>query len=150
MKVFRISKQKYINDLSGTGASLFPGRWNSKGKFILYTAQSAALALLESVVHLNELPDMQYSLATIVIPDHSIITISEKDLPANWTTFPPVDSLKKFGDKFLAANIHLALMIPSAIMPEENNLLINPGHADFNQVVIERVREITMDQRLFY
>ena len=148
MKVYRISKIQYINDLSGYGAAHYPGRWNSKGTFVLYTAATAALALLESVVHMDKLLRTGYSLATIVLPETSISIVDIDDLPAGWDSFPPQENLKKFGDLFVKSSVYLALQIPSSIMPEDYNFLINPQHPQFNQVKIESVRELKIDSRL--
>lgn len=148
MKVYRISKNQFIHDLSGYGAAHYPGRWNSKGVFVLYTAATASLALLESVVHMDKLLRTGYSLATIILPDDTIQTIHIEDLPRGWDTFPPSEKLKSVADQFVRASAFLALKIPSSIMPEDNNFLINPQHPAFNQVKIDNVRELTIDSRL--
>ena len=148
MKVYRISKNQFIHDLSGYGAAHYPGRWNSKGVFVLYTAATASLALLESVVHMDKLLRNGYSLATILLPDDKIQTILIEDLPQGWDTFPPPEKLKSLGDQFVRTSAFLALKIPSSIMPEDHNFLINPQHAAFNQVKIDNVRELRIDSRL--
>ena len=148
MKVYRISKNQFINDLSGYGAAHYPGRWNSKGTFVLYTAATAALALLESVVHMDKLLRTGYSIATIFLPDNSFSKIAIDDLPEGWDSFPPHESLKKFGDLFVKNAATLALQIPSSIMPEDHNYLINPQHRQFSKVKIESVRELKIDSRL--
>lgn len=148
MKVYRISKNQFINDLSGYGAAHYPGRWNGKGVFVLYTAATAALALLESVVHMDKLLRTDYSLATIIIPDDSIQTITVTDLPERWDTFPPAEHLKVIGNQFIQEAKKLALQIPSSIMPEDNNYLINPQHPLFSIVIIDSVRPLKIDSRL--
>ena len=148
MKVYRISKNQYINDLSGYGAAHYPGRWNSKGIFVLYTAATAALALLESVVHMDKLLRTGYSLATLSIPDSSIEKIDVTALPDGWNGFPPHEQLKKIGDRFVRSAKYLALQIPVSIMPEDFNYLLNPQHRDFKNVKIETVRELKIDSRL--
>lgn len=148
MKVYRISKNQFIKDLSGYGAAHYPGRWNSKGVFVLYTAATAALALLESVVHMDKLLRTGYSLATISIPEGSIEKIDITELPEGWHGFPPHEQLKKIGDRFVGAAEYLTLQIPSSIMPEDYNYLINPQHPGFNKVKIEYVRELKIDSRL--
>lgn len=148
MRVYRISKKQFINDLTGYGAAHYPGRWNSKGVFVLYTAATAALALLESVVHMDKLLRTGYSLATIILPDTSINKLEVSDLPSGWNGFPPHEQLKMFGDRFIHAAEYLALQIPSSIMPEDFNYLINPLHPQFNKVKIESVRALKIDSRL--
>lgn len=148
MIVYRISKQQYINDLSGFGAANFPGRWNSKNVYVLYTAATPSLALLESVVHINKLVQAEYAMATIYLPDSSFELLMPGNLPEDWDTFPPPDRLKKFGDDFIREQKTLALKIPSSIMPEDFNLLINPAHPDFTKVKVESIRKLTIDSRL--
>lgn len=149
MIVYRIGDCRYINDLTGKGAALYGGRWNSRDTYIVYTAQSRALALLEAVVHIGKVPATGYCMATIDIPDDSIEIMQVKKLPADWTNNPPPDYLKETGDNFIRAGRHLALQIPSALMPEEHNYLINPAHPAFKKLKIVSVRPITMDERLF-
>ena len=148
MKVYRISKQQYINDLSGFGAANYPGRWNSKGVFVLYTAATPSLALLESVVHINKIIQADYAMATIILPENSFALLEVSDLPNGWDSFPPPDKLKKFGDDFVRDQKFLALKLPSSIMPEDFNLLINPAHPDFKKLKIESIRSLVIDNRL--
>ncbi|MGK2860687.1 MAG: RES family NAD+ phosphorylase [Chitinophagaceae bacterium] len=149
MHIYRISKCKYINDLSGTGAATFGGRWNSKGVHILYTAASPSLALLESVVHISNIPVDDYCMTTLDIPENKIKEITHKQLPENWFVYPPADQLKKIGDQFIKDNIFLALKLPSAIMMEDFNYLVNPNHADFKKLKKVNMRTIPVDERFF-
>ena len=147
-KVFRISKCIYIEDLKGTGAASYAGRWHSKGTYILYTAATASLALLESVAHIAGIPADDYCMLCIEIPEDHILTISIKDLPENWYANPSPGSLCAIGDYFIRKNQYLALELPSAIMPEDHNILINPNHKDFSKIKIVYKRIIPIDKRL--
>ena len=149
MITYRISDCKYIDDLSGKGAAMYGGRWNSKDTYIVYTAQSGALALLEAVVHTGRVPVTDYCMAAVEIPGDSIESIDIKNLPQNWFTSPPPDYLREIGDNFIKSNKHLALKIPSVIMIEEHNYLLNPAHKDFKHVRIINRRTIKIDNRLF-
>jgi RES domain-containing protein len=149
MIVYRINDCKYIKDLSGKGAALYGGRWSSKDTYIVYTAQSRALALLEVVVHIGKIPANGYCMATIDIPDDSIETFPLEKLPADWTTNPPSDYLKIIGDHFIKSNKYLALEIPSVLMMEEHSYLLNPAHPEFKKVKIINERAIRIDERLF-
>jgi RES domain-containing protein len=149
MIVYRINNCKYINDLSGKGAALNGGRWNNKDTYIVYTAESRALALLEAVVHIGKVPPGGYCMATIEIPDNSIESFPLEKLPGDWQTNPPPDYLKAIGDYFIKTKKHLALAIPSALMMEEHNYLLNPAHPDFKKVKIISERPISMDERLY-
>lgn len=148
MKVYRISKCKYIDDLSGAGAAMFPGRWHGRGTYILYTASTASLALLESVVHISNIIVADYCMICLDIPEDKILAIDIKSLPDDWFENPPPDKLKFYGDSFVAQNKFLALKLPSAIMPEENNYLLNPRHKDFKLVKKIYTRHVPIDERL--
>lgn len=148
MIVYRINSCKFINDISGTGAARYGGRWNSKDIYVLYTSQSRALALLEAVVHLGKIPDTGYCLATISVPD-DIETFPADMLPEGWQDNPPPDYLKTIGDYFIKSKKHLALKIPSVIMMEEHNYLLNPAHSEFRNVKIIDTKPVKIDQRLF-
>ena len=149
MVLYRIADCSYINDLSGTGTRLFGGRWSNKGKPGLYLASTRALSVLEVLVHLQPLlvPD-NFCLAEIEVPDNSITQIALASLPKNWRNIAPVAEIKKIGDDFLAVNRHLLLQLPSAIVPEEFNYMVNPLHPDMAKVkVIKRV-PFSFDERL--
>jgi RES domain-containing protein len=148
MKVYRISKCNYIDDLSGTGAALFGGRWNSKRVYILYTAATASLALLETIVHTSAIPREGFCLLELEIPENKILEVKEKQLPSGWQTYPAPSSLKTFGDDFIQKGSFLALKIPSAVLSEEFNYLLNPGHPDFKKIKINKKKTITIDGRL--
>ena len=83
MLIYRISKTEFIDDLTGVGAKLFGGRWNSKGIFMLYASANRALAVLELLVHLdaNEIQQHNFSIAEIEIPENLIKTISHHTSP---------------------------------------------------------------------
>ena len=147
MHVYRISKCEYISDLQGTGAARYPGRWHSKGTYILYTAASPSLALLESVVHISNIVIASYCMTCLSVPEDKTKIIPIRELPGNWHDNPPPDILKQIGDSFIKENKFLALKIPSAIMPEENNFLLNPNHTDFKKVSVVYTRNIPIDER---
>ena len=150
MIVYRISECAFIKDLSGKGAALFGGRWNSKDVYVIYTSQSGALALLETVVHRGKVPKPgMFCMATIDIPDNNIHTYPADKLPDNWQTNPPPDNLKKTGDQFIRANEYLALKVPSVLMTDEHNYLLNPMHHEFRKVKIIAEKTLMVDERLF-
>ena len=151
MIVFRLSKQGYINDLSGYGAEKTGGRWNSKGIPILYTAASRALAVVEIAVHtpLGIIP-VNYHIATIELPDKSSIqNVSINDLPTNWNSNPFVKATQTIGNDFIKGNPHLVLKVPSATVVGDYNYLINPRHPDFKTLKIKSIDPFVFDTRLF-
>jgi RES domain-containing protein len=148
MLVYRISDCRYINDLSGKGAAQFGGRWNNKDIHILYTAATPSLALLETLVHMGRLPLKPYCMATIDVPELVMQEMTDEDLPPGWKRSQAPDFLKAIGDKFIMKCEYVGLKVPSAIMPEEFNLLLNPAHALFSKVKILVERQIVIDERL--
>jgi len=150
MIVFRLTKSKFKNDLSGIGAELYGGRWNNKGKRIIYTGQSRALCTTEIAVHtpLGIVPK-NYFLQTIKLPKSPILEIDGKLLPKNWKEFPHINSTKFFGDEFIEKNKYLIMKVPSAVIQDEYNYLINPHHSKFQYVKIQKLEEFKFDKRLF-
>ena len=148
MILYRIVKCSYADDLSGTGARLYGGRWNSEGKAAVYLASSASLAVLEVLVHLPPLmiPE-DYCLVEIEVPD-SVTEITIKDLPINWKDVSPPNSLKLIGDGFLQKQAHLLMKVPSSIVPMEYNYLLNPLHKDIKNVKIINKEPFNFDERL--
>lgn len=150
MIVFRLSKKEFINDLSGRGAEKTGGRWNSKGVPILYTAASRALAVVEVIVHVPVgIIPVNYQLATIEIPDDSVLNVDIKDLPKNWATNPFTRHTQDIGNNFIKTNNHLVLKAPSASVPGDFNYLINPRHPEFNHIKIKTIEPFVFDVRLF-
>ncbi len=148
MIVYRLSKRMYANDLSGKGAEIVGGRWNSKGVAMLYTAQSIALCVAEIAVHvpLGILP-IDYCLVHIDIPDDSMAEV--KKLPVAWNIFPHPDDTQKLGDTFIFDAKKLVLKVPSAAVQGEFNYLLNPRHPDFNKVKVHIIEKFSFDERLF-
>lgn len=149
MIVYRLSKGKYHRDLSGKGAELYGGRWNSKGTALLYTSQSRALAFAEISMHipLGIIPK-DYFLISIQMPDTAdILELVEADMPTDWRSNPHSDSTQKIGDQFAAGLKYLALRVPSAVVPGDSNYLINPLHPAINEVTITEVEPFEFDSR---
>ena len=148
MIVYRITNEKYKNDVSGNGAALYGSRWSSKGIHLLYTSQFISLSILESLVHLkrNEIPPTQY-LLHIELPEVKGITeISYKKIKKGW--HQEFEYTQWIGDQFIQNNQTLILKVPSAIVPQENNFLLNPLHADFKKVKIILSELLELDKRL--
>lgn len=151
MIVFRLSKRKYAYDLSGKGAELAGGRWNSKGNAVLYTSQSRALCTAEISVHtpLGNIP-RDYELVEILIPAGAKLKeIDASELPTDWKSIPHSHTTQELGNDFILENKYLVVKVPSVIVPGEFNYLINPAHRLFNQLEIVSVEPFEFDQRLF-
>ena len=149
MVVFRLGKTQHSQDLSGLGAKLFGGRWNSVGTSCLYTSQSRALSLLEYSVNvsISNIPPA-LSMTVIEIPDNYIMEVNLKDLPENWRSSPTPSATKIFGTNLLNLGNSPVLKIPSAIIPQEFNFLLNSAHADSKNFKILSVEAFVYDIRL--
>jgi RES domain-containing protein len=151
MEVFRLSREKYAEPLSGKGAALKGARWNSVGVDLIYTASNRSLAMAEVAVHLTlaTIPD-DYVILTIYLPDDiSIQKLNTTDLPANWNSFPHPISTQAIGDRFSAENKYCVLQIPSAVTQGDHNLLINPNHPEFSKIKIVEIKKFPFDRRIF-
>ncbi len=150
MQVYRLAKATHIRDLSGAGARIAGGRWNVKGTAVLYTAESRALATVEYLVHVPiAIIPRNLKMATLEVPDAaSKATIPIKDLPPNWDHYPPPPQLATIGTDWILKNSHLLLYVPSAVVPGEHNVLINPSHRDMKHVKILDVEAYRFDKRL--
>lgn len=151
MELYRIAQEQYAEDLSGNGARLFGGRWNSEGQFALYTSSTRSLALLETLAHTPAklLQAKTYLLITLMVPDTTAIqALDPKKLPDGWDDVEISPFTQKTGDQFLIAQKKLALVVPSVLIPEEMNYVLNPLHTDFRKVKIINKRRIQFDNRV--
>lgn len=140
------------DDVTGAGAKITGGRWNRKGNAILYTSTSIALACLETVVHMKfgGLPLNRYLVRIDVSEEawnaRSVLTPS--DLPVGWDALPEGKVSLDAGDGWIAAGSSPLLLVPSVIVPEEPNVLVNPAHALAAGVKATKVRKWFYDLRL--
>ncbi len=149
MIVYRVGKTKYASDLTGEGARLNGGRWNNKLVGCLYTSESRALALLEYTVNINinDIP-RALSITLIEIPDQSIKILKEADLPGDWKQSPAPSSTKNFGSNLLLAAAEPVIKIPSTVIPNEYNYLLNPLHPESKKFKIVSVSDFVYDVRI--
>ena len=149
MIVYRFCNHKYKEDLSGSGARLFGGRWNSIGLEALYTSSSISLSLLEVLVNALDLASLQsLSLMKIEIPRQleSSVYITNK-LKADWHL--DFDYTKWIGSEFLQKKEHLYLECPSSVVFEERNFMLNPLHKDYTKIKLAQADDFVFDKRLF-
>ncbi|GAB3195801.1 RES domain-containing protein [Pontibacter aydingkolensis] len=151
MIVYRLSRSKFRNDLSGKGAELAGGRWNSKGIPMLYTSESIALCTVEIAVHMPlGIVPLDYYLVRIELPDfEDMPEIKLEDLPEVWKTFPHANVTQELGDNFILSEKHLVLKAPSATVQDNYNYLINPRHPDFSKIKVVGSEPFEFDKRLF-
>jgi len=152
MVVYRIEREKYLSStLSGIGASRTKGyRWNSLHTQLVYTAESRALATLEIAVHLDlsqDLP-MDRHYVEIEIPDDLLILeVRHNDLPSGWDSKPPTLITQIIGDDFVEQGEAAVLKVPSSIVPQESNYLINPNHPDSKRIMVKSTTPMVFDSR---
>jgi RES domain-containing protein len=152
MRVYRIEREKYLETtLKGFGAASAEGcRWNSLNTYLVYTAESRALATLEVSVHLDlseDLPTDRYYVE-IDIPDEvEVLELKTEDLPDNWDLHPPSLETQYIGDDFVKDSEAAVLKVPSCIISLEYNFLINPNHPEAKRITIVAKKRLTFDKR---
>ena len=151
IKLYRICTTEHINDLSGTGARIYGGRWNHAGYPMVYSSGSRSLAVLEFLVHVPmALAPDNLSIAEIIITDNiKRDSITSNELPSNWRGYPAPEQLANIGTKWIKSKSSLLLDIPSAVVDKEVNTLINPLHPDMQHVGLTKVEKFYFDSRLF-
>ncbi|WEK18426.1 MAG: RES family NAD+ phosphorylase [Candidatus Pedobacter colombiensis] len=149
MLLYRISLCKRARDMSGEGARLFGGRWNSVGVSMLYLASSRALAALEVLAHLTNIQDPESFCITVFdVPENSVEEVERHLLPKDWNSYPSPSLLKKKGDAFVKNNDALLLKVPSAIVEDEYNYILNVNHPFLANVKIIDSKPFLFDKRL--
>lgn len=149
MILYRISNCNRADDVSGTGAKLYGGRWNSIGIAMHYMASSRALAALEVLANKNVMTGGEnLCLSIFEMPDESIITIEIADLPEGWRDYPSIPFLKKLGDEFIQQSKFFLLKVPSAIIEDEYNFLMNVHHPLAAQIKVKEIKPFRFDRRL--
>ncbi|MDY7007939.1 MAG: RES family NAD+ phosphorylase [Cyanobacteriota bacterium] len=149
--VWRISHKKHINSVFKTEASTCSGgRWNSKGTSLIYTSATLSLATLETLVsmEIENFGNIFVSIGVKIPDNFPIKQVDENLLPHNWRDTSPPAILASIGDKWLTAKTTAVLKVPSAIIPQEYNYLINPLHPDFERISIYPPQSFTLDRNL--
>ena len=148
--VWRIVKAKHAaHAFNGEGAFLYGGRWNSPGVRVVYTAQSASLAALEMLVHLGRSDILSHYVRFAVHLDDTMIRqVDASALPPAWRDDPAPVELQEIGDDWALRRESLAMAVPSAVVDTETNILINPSHPDFPDLIIEPPQPFRFDPRL--
>lgn len=151
MIAYRISKLKFARDVTGEGAWLAGGRWNPVGIPVLYASESRALAALEYYVHIPapRILPRRLAIVSYEVPESvTTETVSIADLPADWRSYPAPPALQDLGREWVRRGRSFILRVPSALMPEETNLIFNPAHPDMRLLIIKDVQDFEFDTRL--
>ena len=146
---WRIVKAKHVaTAFSGEGASKFGGRWNSRGITAVYASGSQSLAVLETLVHVHPAVRFRYKLYRLDFAEALVEVVSPDSLPSDWQCEPPGPQTKQFGDAWVRGARSAVLAVPSAILPDEWNFLLNPSHPDFPKIKIGAPVDFVFNPRL--
>lgn len=150
MKIYRLVRSVYKDDFSGEGSYLYGGRWNSRGNRVLYAASHISLTILEIIVNfdrkmIRQFP--QYHLLTFDVDASKIISLSHESLKSTWQQ--DMEFTRLIGDEFLKSKKEMIMAVPSAVIPEESNFLINVHHPDFHFMNVSESKVYPLDERMF-
>jgi RES domain-containing protein len=147
--VWRIARRPHALDRAGVGARDNGGRWNRPGTAVIYTGRTVGIAALEKFVHLATVLPPDLVLVRIALPEHcSVEEPALTELPADWNAVPMRPGSMDFGTRWAQEGRSLALYVPSALVPEEGNAVLNPGHPEFSGVTMSIQRRFQYDPRM--
>lgn len=147
MIVYRIADKKYIDDREGIGAKLFGGRWNEINVPCLYTSEHISLAFLEKFIHAKGAESMKnLGLLKVEVPDDLIFEVDVNKLKRDWVN--DIDYSQWLGQQILADLSVLAFKVPSPIIAQEFNIVVNVNATKFDQVFFNEIVDFTTEYRL--
>jgi RES domain-containing protein len=146
MIVYRITKEEYSKQLKASG---YPARWNAKGSFVIYTAETRSLACLENLVHRSgEGNNALYKVMIIQIPDSlKIDSIEITDLKKDWQKIENYAYCQALAADWLSSFKSAVCKVPSVVIKNEFNYLLNPAHSDFKKIKLTGVEDFIFDAR---
>lgn len=152
LTVWRLTKAKYAAEaLSGHGSMLRAGRWHRKGVPLVYAAESPALALVETLVHVAAPEDLlafEYVVVPLYLEEKHLEQLGEERLPEDWNVWPWPVSTQALGTRWLREERSVALEVPSAVVPRQRNYLLNPRHLQFDEAEAGPPEPFPIDARL--
>lgn len=148
--VWRIVQFQHVNSaFDGEGARLYGGRWNHSGVPMVYAADSKPLALLELLVHVeSHLLLETYACIPAEFDDSIVRILGASHLPPHWNRYPAPMATKDLGTLWAQKLESAVLQVPSSLVPEQRNYLLNPKHPDFVKITIGRPESLRIDPRL--
>ena len=152
MRIWRICRAPYAAEaFSGEGARRFGGRWNTRGVPMVYCSSSLALAAIELFVHLepNLQPTDLVSVAAELPAGEPAKVLKVAELPTEWWT-DNYEPLRELGDRWIREKNSLAMLVPSAPLHSEWNVLVNPLHPRIRELGIEPAVPFIFDARMFH
>ena len=152
MQIWRICGRRYAKRAyDGRGARRLGGRWNRRGDAVVYASPALSLASLELFVNLrpaNVPPDL-VAVPAILSDDVSSERWEIASLPRNWRDVPPPETIQHLGSRWIHSLRTAALFVPSIVIPEEFNVLLNPVHPDYARLEVGRPRKFQFDARMW-
>jgi RES domain-containing protein len=150
-RFWRIAKKRHALDKQCEGTRVLGGRWNKPGFGALYAASTIELAALEKFVHTAGLIPADLVLVAVDAPDEDALVrrVNIGELPADWNGLPASDAAQEFGTSWLESIRELVLLVPSVIIPESLNAVINPLHARYGEVTLTVMRDFQFDPRMY-
>lgn len=150
VELWRVVNARYRDTIfTGAGGMNVASRWLPAGHAVFYAAQSIALALLELSVHDRFMSSEDFVYAAIDVHDDvGIDKLNRLDLPHNWRAATPGNRCHSIGASWLSAGRTAILEVPSAVVPEESNFIVNVEHADFRKLIFGEIRFLAVDPRL--
>lgn len=147
--LWRVVKRQHIaTAFDGKAAQRFGGRWNLPGRRAVYASATKSLAMLEILVHLDVGTALPEFAAFSFELDDALIDLLPARLPREWRSARGMLITQQLGDDWLATNRNVALSVPSAVVPEESNYVLNPAHPAFADLQFGRALPFTLDVRL--
>jgi len=153
-RAWRITKARYAESaLSGEGGRLVSGRWHFRGSPVVYLSETVSLAAMETFVHLPlkySTPKNQFVLIAVTIPDDvPVAEIPVQELPQDWDRDPVPESTQRLGQQWLDDGETGLLKVPSSVIPQESNYLLNPLHPDVARLDLSAPEPFDFDPRMF-
>ena len=150
MQAWRIAKRQLALDRQGTGARAFGGRWNSPGVAAIYAGLTPEIAAMEKLVHTGDILPADLVLVKLELPEDPSLyhRYALEDLPQGWDDLPGSTAAADMGDTFVNDGVYLGMIVPSAVIPESYNIVLNPNHVAFADVSMSIIRPFEFDSRL--
>ena len=149
MMLYRLADQRFIDDREGIGAKLFGGRWNAINDACIYASEHVSLAFLEKFVHAGAKEDMSnLALLEIEIPDDAAILLQVDDKKLNDRWINDAKYTQWIGSQILEDSTILAFSVPSILVPNERNYIINPKSIHYQQVKFKKHLNFKTDYRI--
>jgi RES domain-containing protein len=151
MRIWRLCRREHaVDPLSGRGGLYAAGRWHPRGRRIVYASSTRSLAALEVLVHVDKdlIPADLVSLEIEIPEGLEIERIDGRTLPSDWRAYLAPAALQKLGVEWLDRGESAVLEVPSAVIPQESNYLLNPAHETARKIRVVRTEEFVLDPRL--